>query len=165
MPHTDRLRLPLLSAAQAQKEMTYNEALTLLDAAVQPVVIEVAPTAVPVSPVIGQCWIVGDGATGAWSGRDGALAIWSGGGWRFVDPFDGMSAWSLADGLMAQYVAGAWIIGNLPATAVFIGGEQVIAARQPAIANPMSGSTIDVEARGTISQLLDALRTHGLIEV
>ena len=35
---TSRLGLPTLAAAQAQKEMTHNEALTLLDVAVQPVV-------------------------------------------------------------------------------------------------------------------------------
>lgn len=145
--------------------MTHNEVLTLLDAAVQPVAIEIAPVAVPSSPSAGQCWIVGDGATGAWAGRDGALAIWSSGGWRFLDPFEGMSIWSLADGVTAQYVASAWTIGKLNTATVFIGGVQVVAARQPAIADPASGSTIDLEARATISQLLDALRTHGLIEV
>ena len=39
MATTDRLRLPRLAAAQAQKEMTHNEALTLLDAAVQATVV------------------------------------------------------------------------------------------------------------------------------
>ena len=45
---TDRFALPLLATAQAQKEMTHNEALALLDAVVQPVVVAVAPASVPV---------------------------------------------------------------------------------------------------------------------
>ena len=35
---TARLTLPFLQSGQAQKELTHNEALTLLDIAVQPVV-------------------------------------------------------------------------------------------------------------------------------
>lgn len=165
MPQTDRLRLPLLSAAQAQKEMTHNEALTLLDAAVQPVVVAVAPAAVPAAPLAGECWIVGDGATGAWSGRDGALATWTGGGWRFLDPFEGMSAWSLADGVAVRYASGAWTTGALSVRTIAVGGQQVVTDRQPAIADPVSGANVDTEARAAISGLLDALRTHGLIEI
>ena len=35
---TDRLLLPLLATAQAQKEVTHNEALTLVDLLLAPVV-------------------------------------------------------------------------------------------------------------------------------
>ena len=44
---SDRLKLPLLAAAQAQKEVTHNEALALADIAVQAVVQAVAPVIVP----------------------------------------------------------------------------------------------------------------------
>ncbi|WP_312846581.1 hypothetical protein [Sphingopyxis sp. PET50] len=46
LPSTARLALPLLAMAQAQKEVTHNEALTLLDLLVQPVV-EAGPQATP----------------------------------------------------------------------------------------------------------------------
>jgi len=36
LPSTPRLALPLLAVAQAQKEVTHNEALALLDLLVQP---------------------------------------------------------------------------------------------------------------------------------
>ena len=50
---TDRLSLPLLAVAQAQKEATHNEALVLIDALVQPVVVSVAPASVPLASTAG----------------------------------------------------------------------------------------------------------------
>lgn len=145
---TDRLGLPTLAAAQAQKEMTHNEALTLLDAAVQAVVVAVAPVAAPSSPTPGQCWIVGAGASGAWAGHDGALAVWTDGGWRFVAPFDGMTAWSIADGGVTRRIAGAW----------------PTSAQGPVIADPRGGGFIDLEARGALSTLLGVLRAQGVLK-
>lgn len=54
-----RLGLPLLQTGQAQKEMTHNEALTLLDFAVQPVVEAVGVDTPPAAPAPGACWVVG----------------------------------------------------------------------------------------------------------
>lgn len=165
MMHTHRLHLPLLATAQAQKEMTHNEALALLDIAVQAVVVEVAPSAIPVSPLPGQSWIVSTDATGAWGGQDGAIATWTTAGWRFVMPFEGMMVWSLADGVAARRIAGGWDVGGSPVTAVLIQGNQVVGPRRPPIADPSGGMTVDAEVRTAVSSLLDALRTHGLIEI
>lgn len=61
---TDRLGLPWLMAGQAQKELTHNEAMALLDIATCPSV-ESADVAVPPSGAMpGQCWIVAAGASG-----------------------------------------------------------------------------------------------------
>ncbi len=160
---TDRLALPLLAAAQAQKEVTHNEALMLLDAAVQPVVVAVAPAAVPTAPAIGQCWIVGASATGAWAGQDGALAAWTAGGWRFVAPFTGMQAWSLTDDATVRRGPGGWIVGTLTATSVSIGGQQVVGARRAAITDPTGGTTVDMQGRAAVAAILAVLRGHGLI--
>ncbi|WP_420140894.1 DUF2793 domain-containing protein [Sphingomonas sp.] len=89
---TPRLMLPLLAAGQAQKEVTHNEALTLLDMLVQPVVEASGIDVPPVAPQPGQIWIVGGAASGAWAGHADHLAGWSGGGWRFVTPQPGMTA-------------------------------------------------------------------------
>ena len=70
---TTRHGLPLLQAGQAQKEVTHNEALVLLDLLAHPAVEGVLATP-PAAPTPGQGWIIGAGATGAWSGQDGALA-------------------------------------------------------------------------------------------
>lgn len=151
--------------AQAQKEVTVNEALALLDCAVQPVVVSVAPAGVPGAPVPGQSWIVGSGATGDWAGQDGALATWTAGGWRFIVPFDGMAVWSIADAVPVLRTSGAWAIGQVRASALVIGGDQVMGLRQPTIAEPSGGATVDTQARDCLALILDALRTHGAIEI
>lgn len=160
---TDRLSLPLLAAAQAQKETTHNEALALLDALVQPVVVAVAPATVPAAPVPGQVWIVGTGATGDWAGHDGALAAWTAGGWRFAASREGMTVWSLADAMLARRTASIWVTGLLTGAALSIGGMQVVGAQGAAIATPAGGATTDSEARTAIASIIAALRSHGLI--
>ncbi len=144
VPSTARLALPLLAMAQAQKEVTHNEALALLDLLVQPVV-EAGPLAAPPpSPGAGQGWIVGAGATGDWSGREGALALWTAGGWRFVAPSAGMRTLRLSDESWLRFDGGGWIE---PAT----------------VASPAGGATIDSEARAAIAALILALVGHGLL--
>ncbi len=160
---TDRLALPLLAAAQAQKEVTHNEALVLVDALVQPVVVAIAPAVVPANPVPGQCWIVGSGASGAWAGQDGALAAWTAGGWRFVAAFEGMAVWSIADAVTARRAGGIWLVGALTGNSLTLGGNQVVGARAAAIATPTGGSTVDAQARAVLATVLTTMRSHGLI--
>jgi hypothetical protein len=160
---TDRLALPLLVAGQAQKEVWHNEALIQLDLLVQGVVVAVAPSSIPTSPGIGQCWIVGPGLSGVWAGKANHIAGWTSGGWRFAAPLEGMAVWSLADGVSVRRSASAWIKGELTATSVKIAGNQVVGGRQAAIAAPTGGTVIDSEARLALSTLLAAVRAHGLI--
>ncbi len=160
---SDRLHLPLIAAGQAQKEASHNEALALADMLIQPVVIAVAPGTVPVAPVLGQCWIVGPGASGAWTGRDAALACWTSGGWRFADAFEGLTAWNLATSTLARRTATGWSVGVTNASAYHIGGVQVLTTRQAAISAPSGGGTIDAEARLAVAAILATLRTHGMI--
>jgi Protein of unknown function (DUF2793) len=160
---SDRLALPLIAPGQAQKEMMHNEALARLDIMVQPVVQAIAPSAIPANPQPGQCWIVGNGATGVWAGHDGALAAWTGGGWRFVEAFEGMTVWSLADALLAIRSETSWTIGQVNSRQIRVENVRVLTVRQPAIATPAGGTTVDGESRATIANILAALRTHGLI--
>lgn len=132
---------------------------------VQAIVQAVAPPAIPAAPLPGQCWIVGAGATGVWSGHDQAIACWTEGGWRFVPSQAGMRVWSLADGQEAQRTESQWVVGRLDATMLLIGGVQVVGARQPGIANVSGGGSPDVEVRAAVSAILRVLRAHGLIEV
>lgn len=139
-----RLGLPLLQPGQAQKELYHNEALALLELAVQPVVESVGVTTPPAAPSPGTCWIVGAGGTGEWAGHDGAIAGWTGGGWRLLEPFEGMAVWSRLDQRPARYRDGAWRIAS-PA-----GG----------IAEPAGGATVDDQARAAIVQILALLRRN-----
>jgi hypothetical protein len=74
MSNTTHLQLPYLLASQAQKHVTHNEALRLLDGLVQLAVIDRDLTAPPGSPADGDRYIVASGATGEWSGWNGSIA-------------------------------------------------------------------------------------------
>ncbi|HEY0269455.1 MAG TPA: DUF2793 domain-containing protein [Sphingomonas sp.] len=161
---TPRLALPLLAPGQAQKEMFHNEALARIDAALHAVAQALGDDDPPAAPVSGQCWITGGAPTGAWAGQAGVLAAWTDGGWRFVAPMPGMIAWLAGAGVYARFDGAAWRIGELVADTLVIGGQQVVAARQPAIAAPAAGTTVDTESRAALTAILMALRTHGLIE-
>ena len=160
---TPRLGLPMLAVGQAQKEATHNEALVLIDALVQPVVQAVAPAAIPEAPSPGQCWIVGNGAGGAWLGHDNAIACWTEGGWRFVQSREGMGAWCIGEGKPARRAATGWVVGEVEATVIRIDGKQIVGARQPEVANVAGGAVIDAEARVAVNTILATMRAHGLI--
>ena len=158
-----RLGLPLLQVGQAQKESSHNEALTLLDLAVQPVAETVGLDTPPATPVPGACWVIGTAPGGAWTGQAHALAGWTRGGWRFIPARTGMAVWSRADGAIAWFTGVGWTIGEVTGTRLVLNGAAVVGARQAAIATPVGGSAIDPEARVAIAAILAALRTHGLI--
>lgn len=160
---TARLGLPLLATGQAGKEVTHNEALALVDLVLAAGVEAVGLDAPPADPAPGRAWVVGPAPVGAWAGRAGAVAGWTGGGWRFVAPFEGLSVWILAEKLHARFVGGLWIVGELRADRVLVGGVPVLGPRGAAVAAPAGGSTINAEARASLAAVLAALRKHGLI--
>ena len=161
--HTDRLALPLLAAGQAQKELAHNEALLRADIATQAVVESADLAAPPGAPAAGQCWIVAAGASGDWAGQAGAIAGWTGGGWRFVQPGAFWRAFVADRGHAMRHDGAGWIDEEMRSDGYFVAGEQVIAGRRAAIANPAGGATVDSEARTTVIAILAALRMHGLI--
>jgi hypothetical protein len=160
-----RLSLPLLAAGQAQKELTHNEALGLLDLLVQPVVQSAGDNVPPPAPIAGQCWIVGAAPIADWAGQAGAIAGWTDGGWRFVAAVEGLVAWVAEDTGIARFYEGSWHIGILSGSRVVIDGMPVIGARAAAIPGPSGGTVVDVQARAAIETLLSALRGHGLIAI
>lgn len=149
---------------QAQKEMTHNEALSLIDALLHTTVESGPVDTPPAAPEPGECWIVGDAPTDAFSGQAQALALFTEGGWRFVAAREGMMCRDGITGRSWRYADGSWIDGQIEAASVRIGNRQVVGARQPAIADVAGGATVDGEARSAIGAILAALRTHGLIE-
>ena len=107
MTDTPRLSLPVIEAAQAQKHVTHNEALVLLDALVQLTVESRTLAAPPGSPAEGACYIPAAGATGAWSGWDGQIAVYSG-GWLRIVPLSGLKAWVKTERLTITFEDGVW---------------------------------------------------------
>ncbi|WP_380784572.1 DUF2793 domain-containing protein [Sphingomonas sp. R86521] len=158
-----RLGLPLMQPGQAQKELTHNEALTMLDLAVQASVVALGLNDPPAAPASGQAWVVGAAPTGAWVGQAQALAGWTEGGWRFVAAREGMTVWNLGETRGSRFTDGAWRVGVLTGSAVAIDGIRVVGPQRAAIAPPAGGLVVDSDARTAISAILTALKGHGLI--
>jgi hypothetical protein len=89
---TTNLSMPFILPSQAQKHVTHNEALQMLDAIAQ-LAIESQSAAPPATPSEGMRYIVAAGATGAWSGHDRHIAAWQDGAWSFFPPREGWLAW------------------------------------------------------------------------
>lgn len=102
------LSLPLIQPAQAQKHVTHNEALRLLDVLVQPAVQGRSTASPPGFPAEGARWIVPAGATGAWAGQDGAIALHEGGGWTFLAPQPGWQVLVIDEGAPVHWTGSAW---------------------------------------------------------
>jgi hypothetical protein len=108
MTDTPRLALPAIEAAQAQKHVTHNEALMLLDALTHLTVESRALSTPPGSPSEGSAYVPAPGAGGAWSGWDAQIALYSGGAWTRIIPVPGMKAWIRTERLTVTYEDGLW---------------------------------------------------------
>lgn len=159
-----RMRLPLIQPGQAQKELTHNEALAAIDTLLHPLIETMTVAEPPAGALAGACWIVSGEGAGDWAGQGGAIAALTDGGWRFLPGTEGMTVWLRDARTEARFHEGAWTVGIAELRAVRIGGQAVLGARQPAIAAPDGGGTIDQQSRETIQAILETLRNHGLVE-
>lgn len=107
MTDTVNLGLPCIEGSQAQKHVTHNEALTLLDTLVQLTVQSRSLTAPPGSPAPGAAFIPASGASGAWSGWDGMIAVYND-AWSRIAPVPGFKAWVRDERLTVTYEDGTW---------------------------------------------------------
>ena len=109
MPDTsERLSLPYLMPAQAQKHVTHNEALQRLDLLVQLAVEGFEANTPPALPQAGEVHALGDAPTEVWAGHPGELAAWVGETWQFTAPQDGWVALDKSTGILHRWGAGAW---------------------------------------------------------
>lgn len=107
MTATPNLALSYLVAAQAQKEVTHNDALNDLDSLTQLAVIDRTLNAAPVSPGEGDTYIVGPSPVGVWAGKaDNVAAYYA--GWRFKTPQTGWRALAQNENKLYYYSGSAW---------------------------------------------------------
>lgn len=145
---TARYQLPFLAVGQAQKEITHNEALVLLDALISATIISElssAPTNL-VETDAGKCWLIGSDAVGIWLGKMGQIACWIGGSWRYILPSEGMRIWRANSDSQAIRRGTLW-------------------QESTAISAPTGGSVVDVEARVVVAAILDLLRQSGILRL
>jgi hypothetical protein len=131
-----------MPAGQAQMEFTVNEALLLADLALQ-CTVEGELAAPPASPLAGQAWLVSTSPSGGFSGHALAIAGYTAGGWRFIAARPGLRVYDTAAACFRHFTD-SWQRCVRPAS-------------------PTGGTTIDQEARTTITQILDKLVTAGLL--
>ena len=108
MTNSTQLAMPYLEAAQAQKHVTHNEALRVLDAVVMLAVLDRDLSAPSGSPADGDRYLVASGGTGAWSGRDGEIAAWQDGAWGFHAAREGWRLWVADEGVLLVFDGASW---------------------------------------------------------
>ena len=104
------LGLPYLMPSQAQKHVTHNQALQLLDALVQLRVTQFDAETPPLDPAPGAAYALGASPSGAWAGQAQTLAIWQGEGWLFLAPQPGWRAWSTTTAELRVWQGSAWAL-------------------------------------------------------
>jgi len=108
MSDTANLKLPEIAASQAQKHVTHNEALLILDAIVHLSVLDRDLTEPPGSPADGARYLIGSGATGAWAAKDLNIAVWQSGAWYIYVPRPGWTTYVEDEGLSLTYDGVSW---------------------------------------------------------
>jgi hypothetical protein len=109
MTQTTHLALPLIDAAQAQKHVTHNEALAMLDALAHLAVTQRNVTAPPATPSEGDRLLVGAGAAGVFAGKEKQIATFLAGDWTFLTPRPGWRVFVAAESLFLLYTGAAWV--------------------------------------------------------
>lgn len=110
MADTPNLNLPYMLAAQAQKHVTHNEALRMLDAVVQLSVLDRHLATPPGSPADGDRYIVAASPTGAWSGQAAKIAAFQDAAWAFYAPDEGWLTWIADENVVAVFDGAAWVL-------------------------------------------------------
>jgi hypothetical protein len=108
--------LPYLAAGQAQKHVTLNESLALLDGLVQTAVESRATAAQPASPADGDLYILPASPAGAdWSGKaPGTLMRHEAGVWAELAVGEGCLAWVKDEDVALFFDGVAWVdLGSL----------------------------------------------------
>jgi len=109
MTTTNHLGITLVQQSQAQKEVTVNEAFTLIDAVLNTCVKSRSVATPPGSPSNGDVYIVGASPTGAWSGQAYNIAYYNS-GWNFITPLEGAAFWVHDESSIYLYNGSSWIM-------------------------------------------------------
>ncbi len=167
MSMTTQFGLPLLAAAQAQKHVTVNEALAVLDAMAQIRLVSVTSTTPPLTATEGAAYFVPVGAVNAWDTHAGNIAVFANGGWVFVSPKLGWRAWIEDQALEAMFDGAGWVAGLMARAPNGAGTRQVVIEFDHVITAGASNDTqITIDngmlVFGVTGRVLTALSGSGL---
>jgi hypothetical protein len=125
-----RLSMPYIQPAQAQKHITHNEALALLDVLVQACATSATVTVPPADPDLGECYLIPADAVDDWAGHTDQIAQFRSDGWQFTDPNAGYMVWIEDQGASLVYdgVRGKRLCPAVVAAAGFLCRLRVLAS-------------------------------------
>ena len=167
----------------AQGEAHYSDLMKQwrsVDGLVQARVLDKDLTAPPGSPADGDQYVVGAGATGAWSGHSGKVARYStvAAAWEFYTPKSGWRVYVVDEGVSYQYAGAAWtsrvafgsiVLGTDPdasGTQLLRVGGKVLVGDTPipaGVTAPYIGLTDNAGTDGPLVSLFGAVATPGFV--
>lgn len=150
MSYTPSLSLPLLAAAQAQKHVTLNEILAILDGLVMARALDRDLATPPGTPADGDLYIVATSGAGAWSGWDGSLALFTSGAWLRLQPDAGWRVWLSDEAVPAIYDGSAWVSGLAAASPFGARTRDVIAEEEVTLSGAATDTTLMIPTRSLI---------------
>ncbi|WP_417905270.1 DUF2793 domain-containing protein [Candidatus Tisiphia endosymbiont of Micropterix aruncella] len=109
MSYTSRLKLPYIHSGQAQKEITHNEALTLLDILINPVVEATQVTMPPQDATVGQLYIVSQNPQGEFISHANKIAQKLEIGWKFITAPKWLEVTLDSNGSKYRFDGNSWI--------------------------------------------------------
>jgi len=104
-----KLKLPYIQYAQAQKHVTHNEALRVLDILVQTCVKSKDVNTPPSQPSNGDTYVILGSGTNEWAGHEGKLAVWDENTWVFYTPNEGWTVWVGDLNALWSYDGESWV--------------------------------------------------------
>jgi len=111
MSSSTNLGFTYLESSQAQKHVTVNEALRVVDAVIQLSVLDrdlTTPPSLTSPDDDGKVYIPASGASGDWSGHAGEIAFFVDDAWQFVAPREGWRAWVQDENIEVYWSGSAW---------------------------------------------------------
>jgi len=103
------LGLPVMQPSQAQRHLTHNEALNVLDTVTQLSVLDSTLTT-PTLAQRGDRYFVPNGGVDAWENHVAALALYDGNVWLFVTAQVGWLAFDQSRGGYLHFDGGGWVV-------------------------------------------------------
>jgi len=105
---TTLLELPYIMPSQAQKHVTHNEALRILDAILHIRVEDRGLNEPTAAPAEGERHLLGSAPTGSFAGQAGKIAAFQDGAWVFHTPRPGWLIWDAADSALMVFDGAEW---------------------------------------------------------
>lgn len=129
---TTRLKMPLITEAQAQKHITHNEALYMLDVFVNGVLKSVTTATPPATPTEGDAYFLPAGTTDIWAPYVGFIAHYVNGQWYFYETPSNIVLYIEDQASDMRYDGAEWlIVGGGGKTYIDIaGGNQTLTDQQ-----------------------------------